>query len=337
MKIAIHNRKGSFSEGWISYCKRNNITYKIVNAYDTDILSQIKDCDAFMWHFSHLDYRDILFAKQLLYSIEISGKKVFPNYKTVWHFDDKVGQKYLFEALNIPLVPSYSFYDKPTALSWIDKTEYPKVFKLRGGAGASNVQLVKTKSDAKNLVNKAFGKGFSTFNTKSFIKDRFHDFCKGNCSIISLLKSLIRCVIKPTYLKFIPKEKGYVYFQDFIPNNTTDTRIVVVGDKIIGERRGVRENDFRASGSHILLPDVSKVDIRCVKMAYEVTNKAGLQIGVFDFVHKDNEPLVVEVSYGTLPDYTECEGYWDSTFNFTPSYIDLPSMIIESFINNENK
>lgn len=336
MKIAIHHREGSFSEGWLVYCKENNIPYKLVNAYDSDIISQIDDCDAFMWHFSHLDYRDILFAKQLLYSIELSGKKVFPNYKTVWHFDDKVGQKYLFEALNVPLVPSYSFYDKSSALSWIEITEFPKVFKLRGGAGASNVQLVKTISDAKHLINKAFGNGFSTFNSRSFLKDRFHEFCKGNISIISFAKSVIRCIIKPSYLKFIPKEKGYVYFQDFIPNNTTDTRIVVVGDKIIGERRGVRENDFRASGSHILLPDASKVDIRCVKLAYNICQRAGFQIGVFDFVHKDNNPLVVEVSYGTLPDYTECEGYWTPDFQFIPSSINLPQMIIESFLNTAN-
>ena len=335
MKIAIHNRKGSFSEGWLIYCKENNIPYKLVNAYDSDIISQIEDCDAFMWHFSHLDYRDILFAKQLLYSIELSGKKVFPNYKTVWHFDDKVGQKYLFESLNVPLVPSYSFYDKLSALSWIENTVFPKVFKLRGGAGASNVRLVKSKKEAKHLINKSFGNGFSTFNYKSFLKDQFQSFYKGNSSVISFIKSLVRCVVKPSYLKFISKEKGYVYFQDFIPNNTTDTRIVVVGDKIIGERRGVRKNDFRASGSHILLPDASKVDIRCVELAYRISKRAGFQIGVFDFVHKDNQPLVVEVSYGTLPDYTECEGYWNSDFQFTPSFINLPQMIIESFLKSE--
>ena len=133
MKIAICDRKGSFSDYWIEYCKENDIPFKIVDVYRNDIMEQLNDCDAFMWHFSHLDYRDALFAKQLLYSVEIAGKKVFPNIKTVWHFDDKLGQKYLFESINAPLVPTYAFYTKYEALEWIEHTTFPKVFKLRGG------------------------------------------------------------------------------------------------------------------------------------------------------------------------------------------------------------
>ena len=34
MKIAIHNRPGSFSDRWIEYCNKNHIDYKVVNAYD---------------------------------------------------------------------------------------------------------------------------------------------------------------------------------------------------------------------------------------------------------------------------------------------------------------
>ena len=81
MKIAIH-KSGGFSERWIEYCEKNQIDYKIVNAYDSDIVEQVKDCDAFMWHHSHINYKDVLFAKQLLYSLEIAGKKVFPDWKT---------------------------------------------------------------------------------------------------------------------------------------------------------------------------------------------------------------------------------------------------------------
>ena len=112
MKIAICCRKGSFSDYWLAFCKEKEIPYKEVNAYQSDIMEQIEDCDTFMWHFSHLDYRDTVFAKQLLYSIEASGKRVFPNFKTVWHFDDKLGQKYLFESIKVPSVPSYAFFQK---------------------------------------------------------------------------------------------------------------------------------------------------------------------------------------------------------------------------------
>ena len=92
MRIAIHHRQGSFSERWINYCNSNNISYKLVNAYDSDIIQQVEDCDAFMWHFHHADYRDNLFAKQLLFSLQQAGKKIFPDINTAWHFDDKIGK-----------------------------------------------------------------------------------------------------------------------------------------------------------------------------------------------------------------------------------------------------
>ena len=79
MKIAIHHSNGTFSEDWIKYCKENNIDFKIVNAYSTDIIRNLEDCDAFMWHHHHGEIKDILFAKQLLASIQASGKVVFPD------------------------------------------------------------------------------------------------------------------------------------------------------------------------------------------------------------------------------------------------------------------
>ena len=80
VKIAIHHSPGSFSERWIAYCEEKHIPYKIVNAYDSDIIKQVTDCTAFMWHHHHTNYKDALFAKQLLYSLQIAGKKVFPDF-----------------------------------------------------------------------------------------------------------------------------------------------------------------------------------------------------------------------------------------------------------------
>ena len=110
MKIAIHEREGSFSDGWIDSCKENNIPYKIVNCYNNNIVEQLSDCDGLMWHWDLNDYKSALFAKQLTVSLEKNGFKVFPSTATAWHYDDKVGQKYLLEAINAPLVPTYVFY-----------------------------------------------------------------------------------------------------------------------------------------------------------------------------------------------------------------------------------
>src|SRR4051812_11768675 len=101
-RIAIHKTEGTFSDRWIAYCEKQSIPYKIVDCYSSDIIKQLQDCTALMWHFHHASPKATLFAKQLMYSVSAAGKKVFPDIDTVWHFDDKVGQKYLLEAIDAP-------------------------------------------------------------------------------------------------------------------------------------------------------------------------------------------------------------------------------------------
>lgn len=313
MKIAIHHTPGSFSDRWISYCKENDIAFKIVNCYDNNIVSILGDCDAFMWHHHHANYKDVLFAKQLLYSLQASGKKVFPDFNTTWHFDDKVGQKYLLESIGAPIVPSYVFYTKKDAFNWIEKNTFPKVFKLRGGAGATNVKLVKSKRDAAKLIKIAFGRGFSQFNKWNNLSERIRRFKEGNDSIIGIIKGIGRLFIPTEFAKMYSPEKGYIYFQEFIPNNNFDTRIVIVGGRAAAERRMVRENDFRASGSGKFSYD--NINLKAVQIAFNVAERLKLQSVAFDFVEDEySNPLIIEMSYGFGTSGIEnTPGYWDSS------------------------
>lgn len=336
MKIAIHHTPGSFSDRWIEYCKVNNIPYKIVNAYDSNIISLLKDCDAFMWHHNHGNYKDVLFAKQLLYSLQTAGIKVFPNFNTCWHFDDKVGQKYLLESVGAPLVPSYVFYSKKEALNWIKHVTFPKVFKLRGGAGAANVKLVSSRTAAKSLIKRAFGRGFPQFDRLGYLKERFNKFKSGKDSFIGILKGFVRLFIPTEFSRLHPNEKGYIYFQDFIPNNDFDIRIIVVKDKAFGLKRFTRKGDFRASGSGNLHYDKKDISEECVKIAFEVADKLDSQSIAFDFIFDGIKPLIVEISYGySIKAYDKCEGYWDKNMNwYQGENFDICGWMVENLIKN---
>lgn len=319
MTIAIHHRPGSFSDRWIEYCKKNGIDYKIVNAYDSDIVELVKGCDAFMWHHHHGDYRDVLFAKQLIYSLEEAGVKCFPDFHTTWHFDDKVGQKYLLEATGAPLVPSYVFYTKEEAYAWINQTTFPKVFKLRGGAGASNVKLAHNASEAKKFVDKAFGKGFPAFDRKGNLKEHYNKWRHGKEPFKSVVKGVGRLFIPTAFGKMHSPEKGYVYFQDFIPNNYYDIRVIVIDDKAFYIKRMVREGDFRASGSGDIIYEKDVFTEKCIKLAFETNKKLKSQSTSFDFVMQGDKPLIVEISYGfAVKAYDNCEGYYDSEMTYHP-------------------
>lgn len=336
MKIAIVNKPGSFSDRWLEYCKKNNIPYKEVNPYASDIVEQVRDCDAFMWHFHHLSYKDALFAKQLLFSIQQSGKKVFPDFSSAWHFDDKVGQKYLLESIDTPFIPSYVFYTKQEALKWIEQTTFPKVFKLRGGAGASNVKLVHTKREAKKIIKKAFSKGFKQSDSISNFEESLRKYKSGQSNFVNVLKGIVRIFIKDEYSKMHSPEKGYVYFQEFIPNNKFDIRVVIIGDKAFALKRMTRKNDFRASGSGNIVYDKNQIDERCIKTSFEVNEKIKSQSIAFDYVFdKNNNPLIVEISYGySAPAYDICDGYWDKSLEWHEgNNFDFCGWMIEDLLN----
>lgn len=332
MKIAIHHRAGSFSDLWIDFCEKNGINYKIVDAYDNDIIQRLTDCDAFMWHFHHAIYKDTLIAKNILTTLQLQGKIVFPNIQTCYTFDDKVSQKYQLEAVGAPIVPSYVFFNKKDALKWVAQTEYPKVFKLTGGAGASNVKLINNKTEAKVLIKKAFKKGISTFNPYASIHEHWGHYQQGQITFIDFAKRAIVSLRKSEYKRYRGNECGYVYFQDFIPNNTGDIRIVVIGDKAFGLNRTCRKGDFRASGSGIISYEKPSKELAAI--AFSVSRQMQADCVAFDFIYDCNQkPLIVEISYGfTASAYFKCPGFWDADLVWHTTSINPGALQMELII-----
>jgi glutathione synthase/RimK-type ligase-like ATP-grasp enzyme len=338
MKLAIHASKNGFPPRWIAYCETNNIPYKLVDCYHTDIIKHLEDCDALMWHINHLKAKDYLFAKQLLFSVESAGKAVFPNFKTGWHFDDKLGQKYLFEAMGAPFVPTWAFYSKKDALDWASKTTFPKVFKLRGGAGSANVRLARTKSDAESLISQAFGSGFASYDRFGSLKERYRKYKMGKAGAVEVLKGLGRIAVKPDYARTMGSERAYIYFQEYIPGNDCDIRIIVVGEKAFALKRMVRENDFRASGSGDFRYAREEFSEETIRLSFEYARKLQSQCAAFDFVYLDGKPLFVEISFGFVKEvYDPCVGYWDKDLNFHPGQFDPCAWMVQNLVDSVKK
>lgn len=335
MKIAIHQEKGSFSDRWISYCDEVGIPYKIVNCFESDIISQLNDCNGLMWHWILNDYKAMLLAHQLTLSLEKKGMNVFPDVNSSWHYNDKLGQKYLLEAIDAPLVNTYIFFTKKEALEWLESAIFPKVFKLRGGSGSVNVSLVKNKQKARHLINKAFKQGFSHINRINRLRNRIWDYKKNKnfYTFKKVLAGVARVFIPNEIERFSHNEKGYIYFQDFIADNDFDTRLVVVGNRCFGVRRFCRKGDFRASGSGVYDASPQLINIECVKIAFSVANQLGAQSIAFDFVFVQGDPKIVEISYCFplgAPD--DCAGYWDNNLVWHEEPINAEIFMIQDFV-----
>ena len=323
-QVAIHHRVGSFSDRWVAYCELQGISYKLVNCLDSDIMKQLGSSDALLWHWHHGDPRERLMACHVIRAAEMKGVKVFPNTSSCWHFDDKIAQKYLLEAIVAPVVPTYVFYDLQEALRWIDQASFPKVFKLRRGAGSTNVKLAHNAGEARALAERAFSSGFSPIPHYGQDAQKRYRVAKRRGDLLNVVKRIPRVLATIRDNKrMMGREKGYVYFQDFIPNNAFDTRVTVIGDRAFAYIRNVRPGDFRASGSGDVVYDVDRINRKCVEIGLEVTRKVGSQSTAFDFVLGEHQqPLVLEVSYAFIPQLVHsCPGYWDSNLGWHEGHV----------------
>ncbi len=335
-KIAIHHRPGSFSDRWIEYCEEHCLNYSLLNCYDSDILEHLKPFDALLWHWNHLHVSAKFFALSLIMSFENSGKTVFPDSSTCWHYDDKIAQKYLLESVGAPLIPCHVFYNREKALEWVERAEFPKVFKLRAGAGSSNVQLVSSRAEARDICRKAFGGGFKKFpNYFSDLLTKVGKARKQGDLLIKILKTPSKQMDLARMNQLSGPERGYVYFQEFIPDNDHDTRVTIIGNRAFAFRRMVRKDDFRASGSGIIDYDPSKVDLECVRIAFETARRIRSQSLAFDFVKERNDsPGIVEISYcydaGAVH---TCPGHWNHNLNWHEGNMWPQDAILEDLIN----
>lgn len=338
MKIAIHPTMESFSDRWLVFMEEKGINYSIVNAFDSDIINEIASYDLLLWPWHLRDPIGMLSAGPIMRSIERMGVKVFPDHATSWHYDDKVAQKYLLESIDAPLIPCHVFYQREDALVWAETADYPTVFKLKRGAGSYNVKLVEDKASAERLINQMFTGGISPsphYFTDAKSKFRKIKSAKDIAAKVGRLPSVLKQLF--THQKLVPKENGYVLFQDFMPRNDGDTRIVVIGEKAFGLKRLNRPNDFRASGSGFLIFDHEEIDEKFVEIAFSVSKQLKFQSMAYDFLYDaDGKPVICEISFCFNPGevYRKCEGHWTPELVFNPGHEYMEDVILEMLMDS---
>ncbi len=322
--IGIHNTPGSFSDRWITYCEENNIAFKIVDCLASDVIRQCDELNAVLWHWPHYGLREQLIARAVIASLEQKRIKVFPSTATCWHYDDKVAQKFLLEAIGSPLIPTWVFTDKSEARAWVGHATWPKVFKLRGGAGSSNVRLVNSCAQAENICRRAFGKGFPA------VAGYFNDMPTRLRKTKSWKQFRERLVRLPSNFMNIIRSRLY----EFLPNNRFDTRITVIGNRAFGFIRMNRQNDFRASGSGEIQYNTDNIDRRCLMIAFGVSQRLGTQSLAFDFIFdQHNEPMIGEVSYCFMAEAVHaCPGHWDSALNWHEGHLWPQEAILDDML-----
>ena len=210
------------------------------------------------------------------------------------------------------------------ALQWIANASFPKVFKLRKGAGSTNVRLVATRDKARALVKQAFSGGFKPVPEYWNDAGKRYRTARRSGDLFGVLKRLPSTLANIRQMnREMGREKGYFYVQDFVPDNRFDTRVTIIGNRAFAYIRKVRPGDFRASGSGDIDYDLQKIRPQCVDTAFEITQKCGSQSMAFDFVlAPDDQVRIVEVSYCYDPTAVyRCDGNWNRQLQWCPGHM----------------
>lgn len=343
MKIAIladtsqKMHSSSWTYPWIEYCKRNSLHHEVINPYQIHVIRKLLEFDIILWHFSNYQFVDMLMARNILNTLETHGKKVFPSFKDAWHFDDKLSETYLLESIQAPIPQSFYFYSLKSVEQALQdiKIRFPIVAKLRNGSGSHNVKMLQSENDLIGYAKKMFGVGLNSspsllYKTTSNVRSAkdFNTFLRRAKRIPEFLRSLSNA-------KKFNRERGYVYLQEFIPNDGFDIKVIVVKDKLSFFCRDIRKGDFRASGGGAIFYDRTLITPDLTKSAFRVADVLGLQCVGYDYVidSSNHGNYIIEMSYGFAHALvTGAGGYFDRSGLWHDEPLDVPAEIIKNLM-----
>lgn len=321
--------------GYIAYIRRfeaimdyNGIEHVRLDVNDPAFWDEVSKLDLFIYWWRHIGNERQIALTILPIVEQHMGIPCLPDMSTSWLYDDKIREYYLLKQRGFPFGQSWIFWDKKKALSWIETAVFPLIFKLKGGAGSTNVVLVKNKSQGKKLIGKMFGRGMKSGGI-SYGTVRWKDFnlkkeiCKKGGALVRRIKSA-------NTIAGWELHKNYALFQKFLPNNDYDTRVNIIGDRAFAFRRFNRPEDFRSSGSGRINYDTSKIDMKFIRMAFDVSKAMNFQSMAYDCLYEESGDVAFcEVSYTYVDSAVyNCTGYWDSSLNwheghYWPQYCQL--------------
>lgn len=317
MKIAI----GLDSLGWHNKfmeainqekIKNPSLEISLVNLDANDWIEDIKNVDLIIWKPFFMSTQGSTYFKEKIYFIEhFLGKRIIPNYQSTWHFESKIAQSYIFKTKEIFTPKTISSFDFTDAKNNMDLADFPLVFKASEGAGSKNVWMADNKGIAQEYIEKIFFQQLWDLN-----KTRYPDI------FFRLLKSIFTpWFLQKIYSKLIGKvgyhmRFGAIYWQDFIPGNSMDLRITVIGDcYAVGFWRHNRKGDFRASGSGMI--DYERhIPEEVIRYCLEINQELGFDSMAYDVLFTNDGFVINEMSFAYVDTAIfNAPGYYEKVKN----------------------
>ena len=265
-----------------------NVSYRLMNIDSSDWIAELADFDAVIWRPHYMGVEASSFFKEKVWFAEHYLKKlIVPSFETVWHFESKIAQSYIFQYLKVPHPKTIATFDCNDALKQLESFSFPLVFKKSSGAASANVELVQKREAMVRKLKLRFSR--QLIKSEPILWRRI------------FTRQFIYAIKYWADVKLFRTNQRYAYWQEFIPNNARDLRITAIGDKYaFGFYRNNRPNDFRASGSG-RIDFESPVPENLIRYCLELNRIMNFDSMAYDLVFTDDGSFrIIEMSYGYL-------------------------------------
>jgi glutathione synthase/RimK-type ligase-like ATP-grasp enzyme len=247
---------------WTKYCRfleNNGFEYGIYNIHAHNWIETAANYDVIIGIVSNEIWRLYELREKYYFLETYLGKVTCPRTGHMNLYENKILEAYISKVCGLPFAKTYVSYDKEDALHILENLNYPAVSKVVPSSGSVGVELVLGARQGRKMVQQAFSR-------------------QGRRTHI------------------IPfRQKNYIYFQEFVPNDGYDIRVIVVGDWVFGYYRRTLEGDFRASGMNQI--EMRALPEEAMKIARKVYGAVKSPMLVVDMVHGlDGNYRIVEFS-----------------------------------------
>lgn len=146
---------------YVDACEQLQVDYEILDFLSPDWIKLIEasDCDGYLCHPpDNIQEQKSIYDERLYFMNKELNKPVYPSYESLYVYENKRNMAYWLEIKNVPHPETRIFANKKDALEYFDTAEFPIVLKTNIGAGGSGVDIIKSKSKAKRIAHRIFGR-----------------------------------------------------------------------------------------------------------------------------------------------------------------------------------
>jgi glutathione synthase/RimK-type ligase-like ATP-grasp enzyme len=314
----------SFSAMWKAQADQMGIEAEVIDPMLPGAIERIGGYDAFIWRYN-FQFPWTEAGPRILSAVEDGyGLPVWPPRQLRLIFENKVAQTYLLDALDVPRPRTWVFWSEAAARAALPGLPLPLVAKLSRGMHSSGVALVRTPEEALTVARQMFSFGLDSME---FLRN-------GKGLRWGKYTPLVHAFRRGRFRG--DHQRGYVMFQEFVPDNAFDTRVVVQGDRAWASRRMVREGDFRASGSGVSDLSAQAIDPAALELSWRLADAMGVRSLVTDVMKRDGEPVMGEFSYTMAAHVVRIwEGHWlrgPDEIVWVDAPLDWPRAVFEDFV-----